>query len=180
MEGFDQFAENVKVFWNQPLTIALFIIFAVFVGFLFVFSKTSLGKKALNKLKALYRDLKSRYEYALEVLRVTRQEFEEFKEEKEKQIIDLTDAYELKLNQYKERMIKQDEMIKVLCENSPNKKVKDAYEKYSPVVLDLPVNEIADKIREEVGKDYSERLKALEVRIYGERKEEKDPKTTSE
>lgn len=167
----DTFVENVKIFWNQPLTIILFILIVVIIGFLFVFSKTSLGKKALNKLKALYSDLKARYEVALEVTKETRREFEEFKEEKEKQIIDLTDAYELKLNQYKERMIKQDEMIKVLCENSPNKKVKDAYEKYSPIVLDLPVNEIANKIREEVGKDYSERLKALEEKIYGEKEE---------
>lgn len=171
MEGFDQFAENVKIFWNQPLTIILFTIGIIIIGFLFVFAKTSLGKKALNKLKALYDKLTAKYEIAVEKVDKTCKEFEEFKAAKEQQIIELTDAYELKLNQYKELAIKQDEMIKVLCENSPNKKVKDAYEKYSSVVLDLPVNEIANKIREEVGKDYSERLKALEEKIYGEKEE---------
>ena len=177
---FNQFVENVKIFWNQPLTIILFTIFIIIVGFLFVFGKTSLGKKALNKLKALYGDLKARYEVALDVIKDTRKEFEEFKAEKDQQIIDLTDAYEIKLNQYKELVIKQDEMIKVLCENSPNKKVKDAYEKYSPVVLDLPVSDIAERIREETRKDYSERLKALEEKIYGKREEKENTQTTGE
>lgn len=176
----DTFVENVKIFWNQPLTIVLFILLVVIVGFLFVFGKTSLGKKSLNKLKTLYYDLKSRYEYALEVIRVERNEFQEFKAEKEKQIVELTESYELKLNQYKERMIKQDELIKVICENSPNKHIKEAYEKYSPVVLDLPVNEIADKIREEVGKDYADRIKALEEKIYGKAEETKDNQATGE
>lgn len=171
MEGFDQFAENVKVFWNQPLTIILFTIAIIIVGFLFVFGKTSLGKKALNFLKGLYADLKARIEVALQVFKETRREFEEFKEEKDKQIIELTDAYELKLLQYRELVIKQDEMIKVICENSPNKHIKEAYEKYSPVVLDLPVSDIAERIREETRKDYSERLKALEERIYGKAEE---------
>lgn len=180
MDGFDQFAENVKIFWNQPLTIILFTIFVIIVGFLFVFGKTSLGKKALNKLKELYADLKARWEVALEVIKETRQEFEEFKKAKDQQIIDLTDKYELKLNQYKELVVKQDEIIKVICENSPNKRVKEAYEQYSPVVLDLPVNEIADKIRAEVGKDYAERIKALEEKIYGKAEETKDNQATSE
>lgn len=176
----DTFVENAKIFWNQPLTIILFVIVVVIIGFLFIFSKTSLGKKALNKLKALYNDLKSRYEYILEVIRVMRNEFQEFKAEKEKQIVELTDAYELKWNQYKEFAMKQDEMIKVICENSPNKHIKEAYEKYSHTDFDLPVNEIADKIREEVGKDYADRIKALEEKIYGKAEETKDNQTTSE
>lgn len=169
---FDEFAENVKIFWNQPLTIILFTILIIIIGFLFVFGKTSIGKKALNKLKALYADLKARYEVAVEVTKETRQEFEEFKKEKDDQIIQITNNYELKLEQYKELVVRQDEIIKVICENSPNKRVKEAYEKYSPVVLDLPVNEVADKIRAEVGSSYADRIKALEERIYGKETKE--------
>lgn len=181
MEWFDTFAENLKIFWNQPVPIIGFTVGTIIIGALFIIGKTSIGKKALNKLKALYEDLKSRYENALEMFYTTKNEFDEFKKEKEEEIKQIGETYELKLNAYKERMVKQDEIIKVLCENSPNKKVKDAFANYSPVSLDLPLNEAVESIKEETEKEYESRIAALEVLVYGKKAEEtKDTETASE
>lgn len=171
MTWFDTFAENLKIFWNQPVPIIGFTVGMVIIGALFILAKTSIGKKALNKLKQLYYDLKARYEVALEVIKDTRREFEEFKEEKEKQIVELTDAYELKWNQYKGFVEKQDKMIKVICENSPNVKIKKAYEEYSQIPLDLPFNETVERIKEETRKEYEDRIAALEELVYGKKEE---------
>ena len=171
MTWFDTFAENLKIFWNQPVPIIGFTVGMVIIGVLFILAKTSVGKKALNKLKQLYYDLKARYEVVLEVIKDTRREFEEFKEEKEKQIVEIKDAYELKWNQYKGFVEKQDKMIKVICENSPNVKIKKAYEEYSQIPLEFPFNESVERIKEETRKEYEDRIAALEALVYGKKEE---------
>lgn len=180
MTWFDTFAENLKIFWNQPVPIIGFTVGMVIIGALFILAKTSIGKKALNKLKQLYYDLKARYEVALEVIKDTRREFEEFKVEKEKQIIDLTNAYEVKLDNYKRLAVRQDDMIKVICENSPNVKIKKAYEEYCQTPVELPLNETVERIKNETRKEYEDRIAALEVLVYGKTEETKVNQTTSE
>ena len=61
MEWFDTFAANLKDFWSQPVPIIGFTVGTCIIGFCFIFAKTSLGKKALNKLQKLYDDLVAKY-----------------------------------------------------------------------------------------------------------------------
>ena len=171
MEWLDTFATNLKDFWSQPVPIIGFTVGTCIIGFCFIFAKTSLGKKALNKLQKLYDDLVAKYKEVVKAKNEIEKEYNDFKADKNDEIKTLTNNYELKLNEYKERMVKQDEIIKVLCENSPNAKVKKAYEEYSPVSLDLPLNEVVEGIKEQTRQEYESRIKALEDLIYGKEKE---------
>ena len=175
MSDWDVFVEGLKEFWNQPVPIIGFTVGTCIVGLAFIISKTQIGKKALNKLKALYNDLKARIEAALIRFSQMEKEYEEFKEKaneavknKENEIRELTANYELKLNNYKNELLKQGELLKIVCENSVNKKIKEAYENYKPEILDLPVSEIKAQIEEQVKTQYDERIAKLEELIYGE------------
>lgn len=187
--NWNAFVEGFKTFWNQPIPIIGFTIGTVILGALFIISRTSIGKKALNKLKKLYEELtkkllkaeadliesnnrfKRLYEESKKQLEEFNEVIDRLNELKNQEIQKLTNKYELKLINYKNQLLKQDELIKVICENSINKNIKDAYEKYIPEELDLPINEIKTKIEEKVKSEYEDRLKALEELVYGERKE---------
>ena len=169
------FVEGFKEFWNQPVPIIGFTVGMCIVGVVFIIGKTSIGKKAFNKLKSEIKFLEEKNkllldsceEYRLKLLD-SESYIKELIKTKEAEVSQLKADYELLLAPYKEQIAKQDDLLKVVCENNVNKKVKEAYENYRPEVIDIPVPKIVNQIKAQ----YEDRLKALEDAING--KETKD------
>lgn len=191
------FVEGFKTFWNQPVPIIGFTVGTVILGILAIVGKTSIGKKALNKIKEVNSNLSGQLETAnlrlIEAkndLTTLGNDFDrkyealgksanEIIAAKEQEIQELTDGYELKLSVYKEQMLKQEQLLRTICENSVNKKIKEAYESYSLEDLEAPINEIENRIKEQVKAEYEDRLAKLEELIYG-KSEAEDVETASE
>lgn len=186
--NWDAFVEGLRNFWNQPVPIIGFTVGTVICGIIYILGKTSIGKKALNKIIDINNGLREQLTKAendlvdannkiKELIKESQNKIDELVaasdvaiKNKQQEIEELANQYELKMLNYKEKLLKQEEMIKVICENSVNKVIKEAYEKYSPV-LELPVPEIQKQIEEKVKSEYEDRLKKLEELVYGEREE---------
>lgn len=185
--NWDIFVENVKIFWNQPIPIIGFTVGTVVTGILFIIGRTSIGNKALNKIKDINNFITEKNNILLESceeyskkLKDAEETVKEILAKKDEEIKKLKDEYELKLTNYREQLLKQENMIRVICENSVNKKIKDVYEKYNPTQLELPVGELKVQIEEKVKVEYEDRIARLEELVYGEREKTTDNQTTSE
>lgn len=174
MEWLDTLSENLSAFWNMPVSIIGFSVGTIIIGACFIIGKTQLGKKAFNKVKKMNEELQAKLKDAIDLTYTLNEQFKSYKAEKEEEITRLTEDYQIKLSEYKNYMVKQDELIKVICENSPNKAVKSAFEEYTQVELDLPTNEVIERIKEETRVEYEDRIKAIEDLVYGEERKEEE------
>ena len=174
----EQFIELI----NQPIPIIGFTIGAVLFFVLSIIAKTSIGKKALRKIQDINDKLNKKCAGLCQKLDEAEQKcvsltvkYNEVIKNKDEEIKQLTDEYEIKLDAYKNIAKKQDEIIRVICENSVNVKIKEAFENYDITFEDLPVNEIIENAKNEVKNEYNDRLNKLEEHVYG-----KDNQETSE
>lgn len=175
----DAFIENFKIFWNQPIPIIGFTIGSVIIGLVVVISKTSIGKKALTTIVNKFNLVVEKNNLLIEEIKTLKNQSEEIIKTKNEELENLKNDYEIKLSSYKAELEKQSSLIKIICENSVNKNIKEAFKNYDINLETLPVNEIIEKAKNEAEKTYNDRLKALEDYIYG-REETINDKTTSE
>ena len=133
----DTISNNIEQFWNKPVPIIGFTIGMCIIGIVFIISKTSIGKKALNILKKKIEDSVLKLEEALQKLKEATENlinavktFNEFKKECEEKLNKQKEYYEKELNKQSQIISKQDKIIKVICENSVNIHIKEAFEEY--------------------------------------------------
>lgn len=138
MNDFDIFVENLKTFWNQPVPIIGFTIGMVIVGILFIVAKTSIGKKALNKIKDINDKLSKQNDVLQSQLKDVNNRCNKFVDNVSNITIpELKDYYNNvikekyeQIAEYKNELSKRDGLLGVICENSVNVKIKEAWKNY--------------------------------------------------
>ena len=88
--NWEMIKENLSAFFNMPVVISVMSVTFGFIYLLVIFSKTSLGKKLFNKIKAKYDEIVYRSGKMSEELAT-------FKKEKDEQIKEITKEYEKRL-----------------------------------------------------------------------------------
>ena len=115
--------ENLSAFFNMPVVISVMSVTFGFIYLLVIFSKTSLGKKLFNKVKANYEDV---------VLRASKmsEELSKIKTEKEKAIKEIKEEYEKRLALSLSETEELENCLKTIAETTANKKVKEGIEEF--------------------------------------------------
>lgn len=113
--NWDQFVENVKQFFSQPVPIIGCTIGFVLVFVLVILSKTSFGRKLLKRMKEKVDGLKH--------------EFEAYKQATKKKVQELQEGYEKKLQVAEAKVSVLEEIVLVIAEHSHNEKIKEIVEK---------------------------------------------------
>lgn len=172
MEWWNNFVSGLEEFWNQPVPIIGFTVGTLIVGFFVIFTKTSLGKKALNWCKTKYEELLVKYNEAKKL-------YEEVIAEKDAIIEELTKMYEEKLALVQLNKDKEKEIIIAIAKNINNVKIKKIIEEYEklPEITDISdyVEEIKAKYEakeSEITEKLNEVLSRLEELENGKISEE--------
>ena len=165
MNSWEQFCNGFKDFINQPLPMILFTSGACLFFALSIISKTSIGKKSLNTLKEKINGATKKLNNATDNANNLIKEFNEYKECVEQEKQELVENYEIKLGAYHSELVKLNDIIKVLCENSPNKNIKLAYENFEKEIKELNVSDsvlvIQEEVKEKYENEYGSKLNAL-------------------
>lgn len=106
----DLIVENIKIFFNQPVPIIGCTIGFALMFILVIVSKTSIGKKSLNKIKKINADLKKQYDELIV-------KNEQSKKELDSKIANLKNEYEKLLQ---ESIDKYNELETLLLNISSN------------------------------------------------------------
>ena len=132
--NWDNFAAGFEHFWNQPVPIIGFTVGTVIIGIIVILAKTSIGKKALNKMKEMFEDLKDKLHTAIIIFNEYKEnrdaEFEKMKQHYEQRIKDLTEESEAKIAKLEEKQSKMESFLLDIAMNNPNIRVKKALEEY--------------------------------------------------
>lgn len=132
--NWDNFAAGFEHFWNQPVPIIGFTVGTVIIGIIVILAKTSIGKKALNKMKEMFEDLKDKLHTAITLFKEYKEnrdaEFEKMKQHYEQRIKDLTEESEAKIAKLEEKQSKMESFLLDIAMNNPNIRVKKALEEY--------------------------------------------------
>lgn len=175
--------EGFKVFWSQPVPIIGFTVGTVIIGALSIISKTSIGKKALNSLKAKYNDLVNGYNEV-------KKQYDEIIAKKDEIITTMTEEYNNKLALIQANKDKEREVIIALGNCINNVKVKKIIEEYSQLDEITDVSQFVDDIKNKYESKYQELLAqieelknkfySIEVIANGEREKGKDTVSAQE
>lgn len=143
---------NIKDFFNQPVAIIGCSVAFALAFVLVIFSKTSLGKKALNKLTKLFNEIKNI---------VT-----DFIASTNKKIKELQEYYEKKEAAIESKVAILEEVCLIIGENSHNEQVKKAMEQCKDKLsiaktdyeelIEKRVQEEKDKLEQKYKEKYEE------------------------
>lgn len=150
--SWDQIVNTINAFFNTPVPIICCSVGSLLIFIIAVISKTSIGKKALNKLTKQYNEITDIYQKA--------------KVDYEKHITELKQDYETKLALVQAKRDDVEKLLIYVCENTNNKKVKEALELYKQSTT--KVVEISDLVSEkekEVRKECEEKLNYFESQV---------------
>lgn len=178
--SWDQIVENIKTFFSQPVPIICCSVGSLLIFVLTVFSKTSLGKKALNELKNLI---------AITTARIgeLNNSITSHKEDTEKKIEELKQSYQDKLAMVEEEKTNLEELLYAIAENINNVKIKELVANYKEKA-DKRINDISDVVNEELlkykdslDKEYQRKYDLLEEKVVAiEKKVEEQVKVVEE
>ena len=154
--NWEQIIQKIADFWNMPVPIIGFTVGTVVLGIIWIISKTSLGKKAINWCKIQITAMKEANEKA-------KSDYEEIIKAKDEIITGLTKEYEEKLaiveyNKEQERNF----IINALSQIN-NVKIKKLLEEYKNSIQPITISEVVENIKDEYESKYSELLARLEV-----------------
>lgn len=146
MEQWNELVANLQGFFDRPVVIGILLGIVAIVVFLVIFSKTSFGRKALNKLSNGFKLLLDK--------------FAKHEEETENKIKQLEEYYEKDKEIAEQKIAILEQLCFVLAENSHNEKVKQAFmvckeklalapTKYDELIENR-IKEEKEKIEEEV------------------------------
>ena len=153
MNSWEQFCNGFIDFLNQDLVVILGTIFGSGALILSIIGKTSIGKKALNRLVGLITKSSDELKNAKLKLEETNKNFEEYKENKEKELKETKDYYSAKLYAFKEEYSKLETLCLGMAKNSNNVHVKELVNEYEKAKIDfdnLNVSEIVENAKKEV------------------------------
>jgi len=122
-EWFNQIVENVKAWCQSPLGTTIISITTTFIYILIFLSKTSLGKKLYNKMKA-------KVEQIGETAHESNEKVKEIQNVANEKIAQIEGAYDEKLNAIVNYALETEQFLYLLGETIPNEKVKKLVEDY--------------------------------------------------
>lgn len=147
MTQWDIFVNGLKEFFNQQVPIIGCTIGFVLIFALVIISKTSIGTKALKKLKSWYEELVRSYRL--------------FKEVVEKMLNEQKEFYESELKKAEAKYYEIANLIVLIAENTHNEKVKSALIEYKEKV-DLTKTNFEEYINTIVNEKVSEATSKFE------------------
>ena len=141
MNWWDVFVEKFSQFWNAPVPIIGFTVGACIIGIVVIIGKTSIGRKALLRITAMFDYLKDEIKMAIKM-------FNDLKDNKENEIKELTEkfedrikqieqekefailSYEEKIEKLEDELHRAEELLTSVASNFNNVKVKMALKEY--------------------------------------------------
>lgn len=118
-----EICQAIKDFFNQPVPIICCSIGTLLVFVLVIFSKTSLGKKALNTLKGLIKELTKQITDLID-------KFKGFKEDVNKTLEQQNKILENALNEKQQEIDDLKALVEIIARNTHNVKSIQALEEY--------------------------------------------------
>lgn len=167
--NWNDIVEGFKIFWEQPVPIIGFTVGSLISFFLVVFSKTTIGKRALNKITGMFEESERTRKDVVE-------KYEQLLKEKDEMLAQLTTEYENKLSLIQANKDREKEVIIAIAENIHNVKVAKIIEEYKQEPEVEEVSEYIESVKEEIKQEYESKyemvLKQLEELKNGKVSEE--------
>jgi len=156
--SWDQIVNAIREFMNQPVPIICCSVGALLVFVLTIIAKTSIGKKSLNQLKEMYRQMESKHTEIM--LSYQSSEVEHIN-----RMSEMKNYYEEKLAIVESEKAKLEELIYFIGENIHNKNIESKIADYKEEASKR-INDISQVVNEEVEK--SKTKFAVEIKLINE------------
>lgn len=153
-------SEIIMNFLNSPSVEIAVGVLSVVYGAVRIIGATSIGKKSLNKLTDKFNKTESYYKVICDKQRV-------IIEEKDKQISELKNDYEAKLNAVKDYSTEQIKGLKNAISYINNENVKNALDEVKTECDDVCINDEIERVKREEQAKYDDLLERIEVLEHG-------------
>lgn len=156
--SWNEITTKLSAFFNTDIVKIVITITYIIVGIIAILSRTQLGKKILNNLKAKYDALVS---YFKEYRENREKDITTIKENHEKAVAELKKEYETKLAIVNSRYEAILEVLKLI----PNEKVQEMLKTLDTESKASDISEIVEQEKEKVKEEYESKIVELEERL---------------
>lgn len=145
--SWDQIVEAIRQFWNQPVPIIGFTVGAVVLAVFGIITKTSIGRKQLNRMKTELKETTKHYD----------DQYLEF----ERRYNDLKNYYEEKLQLVEQNRLLERQLLIGVCENINNIKIKEMLDEYQSKFEVVNFSEIIEQEKKSAVEEYKAEVESL-------------------
>lgn len=166
--GMDGLVEATKVILAQPIPIIGCSVLYGLIAILVIISKTSIGKKSLNKMNSLLTTANQSLETAKTELSNAKNELVNYASNKEKQIKEIKETYEVLLVGVKQQKDALENLVLEIGENIHNGNVEKAINSYvdeKAKVVENEISSIVETAKEEARSEYEKEIVDLKAQI---------------